>query len=106
MSFKRHFFVCQTRRAPGGKPACGNQASDRVLAVLTDALAARPDLWTEVAVTACACLGNCYDGPSVVVYPEAVWYARVTPDDALEIAERHLAGAQIVERLRHDWPKV
>jgi (2Fe-2S) ferredoxin len=35
-----------------------------------------------------------------VVYPEAVWYGRVQPEDAIAIVEEHLIGGRPVERLR------
>ena len=45
------------------------------------------------------CLGPCFEGPTVVVYPEAVWYVGVTPADVPEIVESHLAGGIPVARL-------
>jgi (2Fe-2S) ferredoxin len=36
----------------------------------------------------------------MVVYPEAVWYGNVSPEDAEEIVERHLVGGEPVQRLR------
>jgi (2Fe-2S) ferredoxin len=36
----------------------------------------------------------------VVVYPEAVWYGNVQPEDAAEIVNEHLTGGRPVERLR------
>jgi (2Fe-2S) ferredoxin len=36
----------------------------------------------------------------VVVYPEAVWYGNVRPEDAVEIVREHLVGGRPVERLR------
>lgn len=36
----------------------------------------------------------------MVVYPEAVLYNAVTPDDVAEIFEQHLVGGTPVERLR------
>jgi hypothetical protein len=38
----------------------------------------------------------------VVVYPDGVWYAAVTPGDVGEILESHLLGGKPVERLRYD----
>jgi hypothetical protein len=38
----------------------------------------------------------------VVVYPDGVWYAAVTPADAGEIVECHLFRGQPLERLRYD----
>ena len=38
----------------------------------------------------------------MVVYPEAVWYGRVTPEDADEIFREHVLEGRPVERLRID----
>jgi (2Fe-2S) ferredoxin len=45
------------------------------------------------------CLDQCEIGPTVVVYPEAVWYGHVTPADVDEIIESHIIGGRPVERL-------
>jgi (2Fe-2S) ferredoxin len=52
------------------------------------------------------CLDQCELGVSVVVYPEGVWYGRVTLDDVNEIVERHLIGGTPVERLRVPYVKL
>jgi (2Fe-2S) ferredoxin len=54
----------------------------------------------EVRINKSLCLDQCEHGPTVVVYPEAVWYGFVKPEDAAEIVEQHLVGGQAVERLR------
>ena len=36
----------------------------------------------------------------VVVYPEAVWYGNVQPEDAAEIVAEHLVASRPVKRLR------
>jgi len=97
---RHHLFVCQNWRPEGGKPSCGGRKSGDVLAALQRALGADRELCGLVAVTDCGCLGPCFDGPMVVVYPDGVWYQRVVPDDAQEIVERHLRGGEPVERLR------
>ena len=101
---ERHVFVCVNRRPAGGRPACGSRGGAEVAAALRQELAARPELWGRVAVTGCECLGPCFDGPNMVIYPEAVWYAGVGPADAAEIAERHLARGEVIDRLVYTFP--
>lgn len=45
------------------------------------------------------CLDQCELGPTVVVYPEAIWYGHVSPEDVDEIIDSHIVGGQPVERL-------
>ena len=45
------------------------------------------------------CLDQCEKGPTVVVYPDTVWYGRVTEADVDEIVEQHIIGGRPVERL-------
>ena len=102
--FARHFFVCQTQRPPMGKPSCGPQGAAEVLTRLQEGLAGHPELWDSVTVTSSGCLGTCFDGPAVVVYPEGTWYGNVQPDDVEEIVEKHVVEGTPVERLVYHWP--
>src|SRR5437879_3420030 len=44
------------------------------------------------------CLDQCAMGCTVVVYPEQVWYGKVTVADVDEIIESHILGGKPVQR--------
>ena len=102
--FQRHFFVCVQDRPPGAKPACSQRGSRDIAAALQQGLAGKPELWGSVSVTPSFCLGPCFDGPTVVCYPEGTWYTGVKVEDVPEIIEQHMVGGKPVERLLHKWP--
>jgi (2Fe-2S) ferredoxin len=95
-----HLFVCQNERPVGGRPSCAARGSAEVLGALQRAVGADPDLRGRVAVTPCGCLGPCFEGPALVVYPDAVWYGAVRPADVAEIVDSHLREGRPVPRLR------
>ncbi len=91
-----HLFVCTNHRPIGGRPACG---ADELVSALTAGIAARQALRGQARVTACECLGPCFDGPNLIVYPEGVWYGGVRSTDVDAILDDHLIGGQPVARL-------
>jgi NADP-reducing hydrogenase subunit HndC len=60
----------------------------------------RLGLQDEVAVALIGEVGRSDALPLVIVYPEAVLYGPVTPDDAAEIAGEHLYKGRLVEHLQ------
>lgn len=94
-----HFFVCTNQREDGHLlPSCGRRGGSDVFEAFSQVLARRG--WPAgVKVTPTGCLTPCQHGPNVVVYPEGVWYAGVTPSDVPELLETHGDGQGTVERL-------
>ena len=52
-----------------------------------------------VRINAAGCLDRCELGPTMVIYPEGVWYTYKTTADLDEILTTHLVGGGRVERL-------
>lgn len=97
--FEKHVFVCTSG---AWCPAIDGDGLG-VHARLKE-LVARAGLKGKVRVNHAGCLDQCGHGPMVVVYPEDVWYGRVSVDDCAEIVRAHLAGGTPVERLRYVAP--
>lgn len=96
--YRRHVFVCLNEREPGHpKGCCKHRGSDAVFKVLKEG-AAKAGL-SDVRINRAGCMEHCQFGPSVVVYPEAVWYHVPTAEDAKEILESHVIGGKVVDRL-------
>lgn len=98
--FRHHIFVCTNQREPGSPRGCCNpDGSAELHKAFKEALAAR-GLKATVRANKAGCLDQCEHGPNVVVYPEAVWYGGVKPEDVTEIIESHIIGGMPVQRLR------
>jgi (2Fe-2S) ferredoxin len=100
MRFRHHVFVCENvRPADDPRGSCGGKCGKEIRAALKEELARR-GLKKLARANAAGCLDACADGPTVVVYPEGVWYGHVRVEDVPEIVESHLVNGVPVERLR------
>ena len=98
--FERHIFVCQNVRPEGApRPSCAQDGTSELVGQLKK-FSKAAGLDGAIRVNKAGCLDQCEHGPVVVVYPEAVWYGQVQPEDAEEIVAGHLVGGRPVERLR------
>jgi (2Fe-2S) ferredoxin len=97
MKFTKHVFVCTNdKEAP--KKCCGSEHGMALVEAFKEGLKTR-GLNVEIRAQKAGCLDTCGLGPSVVVYPEGVYYGKVSLDDVNEIIESHLVGNIPVERL-------
>ena len=53
----------------------------------------------KVRVNKAGCLDACAQGPSMVVYPDDVWYAPRSKEDMEEIITEHIQNNRPVDRL-------
>lgn len=87
------------RPADAPRPCCSSDGKSELHTRLNQ-LTKQAGLAGRVRINKAGCLDQCEHGPTVVVYPEAVWYGGVQPEDADEIVREHLVGGRPVERLR------
>ena len=91
--YARHIVVCT-----GG--FCSPSRAGRALYSLLPQLLEREDLLfgpRRVKRSETPCLGVCAGGPVVVVYPEGIWYAPVTPALLDRIVVEHLKHGRVIE---------
>lgn len=97
--YQRHVFVCTNRREPGSaRPSCNADGTSQLHARFKQAVDVA-GLKGSVRVNKAGCLDQCEHGPTVVIYPEAVWYGHVSEADVNEIVDSHLVAGRPVERL-------
>ncbi|NEX21291.1 (2Fe-2S) ferredoxin domain-containing protein [Thiorhodococcus mannitoliphagus] len=98
--YRYHVFLCTNLR-DNGRQCCA----------LSGASAARDFLKARakelglsgsggIRVNAAGCLGRCAEGPTLVVYPDGVWYSYVDNEDLEEILQEHLIKGRAVGRLQ------
>ncbi|MBD2482840.1 MULTISPECIES: (2Fe-2S) ferredoxin domain-containing protein [Planktothrix] len=86
MGFKQ-VLICQNR-------TCHQQGSDKILALFED------ESPLDVQIQGIGCLGQCGNGPMIIVLPDEVWYSHLEPMDVSTIIQQHLQGGYPVEALR------
>ena len=98
--FTKHIFICGNQRDAGHPRGCCDPSGGGELQRAFKAALAQTAVRITVRANKSGCLDQCEHGPTVVVYPEAVWYGHVTLADVEEIVQSHILGDQPVERLR------
>ncbi len=99
-AFARHVFVCGNTRPVDHPRGCCDPSGEGALHKAVKQAVADRGLQRSVRANKAGCLDQCEHGPTVVVYPEGVWYGPVTAADVAEIVDRHLVHGEPVARLR------
>lgn len=96
--FRCHVFCCTNQRTAGDPRGC---CAEKGSAKLRDYMKARAKAFglSGVRINSAGCLDRCEHGPSVVIYPEGVWYTARTEADVDEILATHIRDGGRVERL-------
>jgi (2Fe-2S) ferredoxin len=96
--FRHHVFVCENVRPEGDPRGCCSARGSPAIRAALKAELKRRGLAGAIRANAAGCLDACADGPSIVVYPEGIWYGHVRVEDVPEIVDSLVAGGR-VERL-------
>lgn len=97
--FDSHIFICCNRREPGSSRGCCDPDGAQALKDgFKRELKAR-GLAPAVRANQAGCLDQCELGPTVVIYPQAIWYGHVQLDDVPRIIAETIVGGRVVEDL-------
>ena len=97
--YHRHVFVCVNEREAGHpKGCCHEKNAEGIRDALKHELS-HHGLLKVVRANNAGCLDACLHGPILVVYPEGIWYGRVTIEDIPEIVERTILRGEVIQRL-------
>jgi (2Fe-2S) ferredoxin len=105
-AFTHHIFVCCNQRPEGHPRGCCNPDGSEALRNRFKAELARRGLGPDVRANLAGCLDQCELGPTVVIYPQQIWYGHVTPDDVPRILDETVIGGRILPDLLIDEEKL
>lgn len=96
--YEAHVFCCTNERPVGHKRGSCKARGSEPLRNYMKARAKELGL-KSTRINAAGCLDRCELGPTMVIYPEGVWYGYKTREDIDEILQKHLIEGGRVERL-------
>jgi (2Fe-2S) ferredoxin len=96
--FEAHVFACVNERPAGHKRGSCKERGAEPLRNYMKARAKELGLG-DVRINQSGCLDRCELGPTMVIYPEGIWYSVRTNADVDEILETHLKRGGRVTRL-------
>jgi sirohydrochlorin cobaltochelatase len=90
-AMRKHVLVC-------GNADCASRGSISLIGTLRR-LVKHVGQEQGIRITKTGCMGRCGEGPTLVVYPDGIWYRAVTVADAPQLVEEHLLNDRLVGHL-------
>ena len=97
MKYRKHIFVCINERDNTLKKSCGSLGLD-IRNKLVEELR-KNNLLHEVRANKSGCLDKCIIGPTIVIYPQGIWYKNVNLNDVPDIVQETIINDRIIKRL-------
>lgn len=98
-AFTHHIFVCGNQRVPGHPRGCCDPKGENALRDALKAEVRRRRLGPTVRVNSAGCLDQCECGPTLVLYPDAIWYGKVSLGDVPRIVDETICRGRILDDL-------
>lgn len=99
MKFEKHIFICTNEREEGARKSCGAEHGMSLVREFKRLIKVHGIEKTNMRAQRAGCLDACDTGPTVVVYPEGIYYGNVQLKDVEEIVVSHLKNNVPVVRL-------
>ena len=96
--YKYHVFFCKNKREKGHPRGCCAEKSSLKLRNLMKIKVKSLGL-PNVRINTSGCLDKCEYGPTVVIYPEAIWYTISNEKDLEELIKGHLIDGKPIKKL-------
>ena len=87
-TFTHHIFICTNQRSPGHRRGCCDPEGTEELRNAFKAEIKSRKLGPLVRANKAGCLEQCEHGPTVVIYPQGIFYGHVTVADVPRIIEQ------------------
>lgn len=97
--FTCHLFVCCNRREPGHSRGCCDPDGSEELRNRFKSELKKRGLGPLVRANSAGCLDQCELGPTLVIYPQEIWYGGVKLEDVNRIIDETVIGGRVIEEL-------
>lgn len=98
-AFTSHIFVCGNVREPGHRRGCCDPDGKQSLREAFKIELKRAGLGPLVRANHAGCLEQCEHGPTVVIYPQGIWYGGVKASDVPRIVASTVVRGEILDDL-------
>jgi len=100
--FTHHIFVCCNQRSEGHPRGCCDPQGNEALKSALKAELSKRGLKPLVRANSAGCLEQCELGPTLVIYPQEIWYGGVQLEDVPRIVEQTIEQGKVLEDLLID----
>lgn len=99
-AYSHHVFICGNARPPDHPRGCCDPEGKQALRDAFKKELKRAGVAATTRANHAGCLDQCEHGPTVVIYPQGIWYGGVTPADVPRIVAETIVAGRVVDDLQ------